>query len=294
MVDAEILLPDGRVWVRLDDWEDWRFYWPPRYRDVFRQPDRELLGEALELPELGTESVAVWLQPPEDMGKPIWRDVLEYVQLSPQERAGCLRPSGPEERRTLRLWGRIAAKEAVRRLWLREGRAAEYPADLTIEPDRHGRPWIRSRRTPDDDDLPALSIAHTQGVAVALTSRSPHAMVGIDVERVVPRSASFEELAFTDQERRLLDQIGRDDRSAWVARFWCAKETVGKATGRGMVAGPSSTEVVAVDAQNGWITVRLNTNLAELRPDLTDEPFRVGTAIRDNYAIAWFSRAEHR
>ncbi|WP_152051466.1 type I polyketide synthase [Tautonia marina] len=294
MVDAEILLPDGRVWMQLDDWEDWRFYWPPRYRDVFRQPDRELLGEALELPELGSDSVAVWLQPPEDMGKPIWRDVLEYVQLSPEERAGCLQPSGPEERRTLRLWGRIAAKETVRRLWLRDGRPPEYPADLTIEPDSYGRPWIRSRRTPDHGDLPALSIAHTQGVAVALANRSPHAIVGIDVERVVPRSASFEELAFTDQERRLLDQIGRDGRSAWIARFWCAKEAVGKVTGRGMVAGPSSAEVVAVDAQNGWITVRLNTDLAELRPDLADEPFRVGTAIRDNYAIAWFSRAECR
>ncbi|WP_169975805.1 type I polyketide synthase [Tautonia rosea] len=294
VVDAEILLPDGRVWMRLDDWEDWRFYWPPRYRDVFRQPDRELLGEALELPMMGADCVAVWLQPPEDMGKPIWRDVLEYVQLSPEERTGCLRPTGSEERRTLRLWGRIAAKEAVRRLDLREGRPTEYPADLTIEPDTYGRPWIRSRREPDRAELPALSIAHTRGVAVALASRSPNALVGIDVELIVPRSTSFEELAFLDRERELLDQFGRNDRPGWVARFWCAKETVGKVTGQGMVAGPPSTEVVAVDAQDGWITVQLGSELAKLRPDLACTPLRVGSAIRDGYALAWFHNPENR
>ena len=68
----------------------------------------------------------------------VWRDVLEQVQLSPEERRGCLRPVGPESRRTLRLWGRIAAKEAARRLLLAEGEGPTYPADWTIEPDRRG------------------------------------------------------------------------------------------------------------------------------------------------------------
>jgi phosphopantetheinyl transferase len=119
-------------------------------------------------------------------------------------------------------------------------------------------------------------------------------MVGIDVERVVPRSVSFESLAFLDGERRLLDQIGREDRSAWVARFWCAKETVGKATGRAMVAGPSSAEVVAVDAQGGWITVKLGAELAAFRPELAGELFQVGSAIRGEYALAWFHKSEDR
>ena len=51
-VDAELVRPDGRVWMQIRDWQDWRFYWPARYRDVFRAPDTILLGE--ELPSRDT------------------------------------------------------------------------------------------------------------------------------------------------------------------------------------------------------------------------------------------------
>ena len=61
---------------------------------------------------------AVWLEPPADMGRPVWRDVLEQIELGPAERAACSwLPSRNERRRTHKLWGRIAAKEAARRLW---------------------------------------------------------------------------------------------------------------------------------------------------------------------------------
>ncbi len=106
-------------------WEDWRFHWPGRYRDGFRQPDRTFLGEPLDLPGLRASTPkAVWLEPPSDMGRPVWRDVLEQVQLGPDERAVYLALPGPDLRRTHRLWGRIAAKEAARRLWLDRGQLA--------------------------------------------------------------------------------------------------------------------------------------------------------------------------
>ena len=38
---------------------------------------------------------------------------------------------------------------------------------LAVEPDDRGRPWIRSLLEPERTDLPAVSIAHTEGVAVA-------------------------------------------------------------------------------------------------------------------------------
>ena len=46
-VESEIIRPDGSVWMRIRDWEDWRFHWPGRYRDVMRQPRDFLLGEEL-------------------------------------------------------------------------------------------------------------------------------------------------------------------------------------------------------------------------------------------------------
>ncbi len=48
-VEAEIVRPDGTVWMRIRDWEDWRFHWPGRYRDVFRQPRDIFVGEELPL-----------------------------------------------------------------------------------------------------------------------------------------------------------------------------------------------------------------------------------------------------
>ncbi len=283
--DAEVLRPDGRVWMRLTDWEDWRFYWPSRYRDVFRQPERMLLGERLDL-GLDRGAVAVWLEPPGDMGRPVWRDVLEQIQLSPEERAGCLRPSGHEGRRTLRLWGRIAAKEAARRLWLDEGKPPVFPVDLSIEPDAKGRPVLRSRLEPDDESMPAVSIAHTEGVAVAIASRVPGARVGIDVEKVVDRPASFEAMAFSDRERALLDRRRSADRAEWIARFWSAKEAAAKATGLAMVAGPSSVEVVAAD-EDGRVDVALGADLAGACPDLAVGPISVRTGRRGEYVWAW-------
>jgi acyl transferase domain-containing protein/4'-phosphopantetheinyl transferase EntD len=285
-VDAEILRPDGRVWMRICDWEDWRFYWPSRYRDFFRQPERTLLGEPIKLPgESG--AVAVWLQAPIDMSRGVWRDTLEQTQLSPEERRGCLRPEGHDDRRTLRLWGRIAAKDAVRRLWLEDDCAPVYPADISIEPDGHGRPLVRSRIKPDWTSTPSVSIAHTEGAAIALAARNPHARVGIDVERIVSRSEAFEAIAFSVGERALLDCLAKDARDEWCARLWCAKESAAKATGLALVAGPSSVDVIEVDQETGQMLVKLGPDLANSCPELAKVPVLVSTHRREDFAWGW-------
>ena len=68
------------------------------------------------------------------MGRPVWRDVLEQIQLGPAERAALLGSVTNERRRRHKLWGRIAAKEAARRLWHAAGKPPVYPADLAIRP----------------------------------------------------------------------------------------------------------------------------------------------------------------
>ncbi len=195
-VEAEIVRPDGTVWMRIRDWEDWRFHWPGRYRDVFRQPQQIFLGEELPLidsfsgPILGAK--AVWLEPPADMGRPVWRDVLEQTQLGPSERAAHLDLGGPERRRSHRLWGWIAAKEAARRIWQADGRPPMYPADLAVVSDERGRPRLTRVDRPDDSAMPAIAIAHAEGVAVAIAARNPGDRVGIDVETIADRPEDFE------------------------------------------------------------------------------------------------------
>jgi phosphopantetheinyl transferase (holo-ACP synthase) len=284
-VDAEIIGPDDRTWMSIRGWEDWRFHWPGRYRDGFRQPERTFLGEPLVIPGR-PDAMAVWLEPPADMGRPVWRDVLEHVQLGPDERAAYLSLPGPDHRRTHRLWGRIAAKEAARRLWLSEGGSSIYPADLVVERDRSGRPRLRSRLEPDRDDLPALSIAHVDGVAVAVACLDPRATIGIDVEPIVERSAGFEATAFLPGERALLDGRSGADRAEWVARLWCAKESTAKATGLGFVEGPSGVEVMAI-GRDGAMAVRLRGELAGACPELARGPIRVHSMRRGDHVWAW-------
>ena len=290
--DAEIIAPDGRVWMRIENWEDWRFYWPARFRDQFRQVDRVFVGEPLELPGTDESRVrAVWLEPPPDMGKPVWRDVMEWAHLGPSERASARALGGPEPRLTARIWGRIAAKEAARRLWVGQGAAPSFPADLAIEPDSRGRPRLRSLIEPDRADMPAVSIAHSEGVAVALAALDPETRLGIDVERVVERSAGFVELAFSEEERLWIDLLAgpgpQGGRAEWIARLWCAKEAVAKASGLGMAGGPRGLAVVEANAETGDVAVALGPEFAAAWTAAADRPILVRTAHRGEHVWGW-------
>ncbi len=286
LVDADLVGPDGRVWVAVRGWEDWRFYWPGRWRDVFRRPLTEFVGEPLDAaPGLS----AVWLEPPADMGRPVWRDVLEWTQLGPDERSANRARGSAEPSLSQRIWGRVAAKEAARRVWRAEGRPDVYPADLMILPDLHGRPRLRSRREPGRDDMPAVSLAHAEGVAVGLASPDPAARVGIDVEAVRPRGDAFEASAFDPDERARLDHLAAAgfDRDEWAARFWCAKEAVGKATGLGLAGGPAAALVTGADPATGVVTLRLGRSLAASCPGLSGRNVSSTTSRRNDHVWAW-------
>jgi phosphopantetheinyl transferase len=291
-VDADIVAPDGRVWMRLTGWDDWRFYWPGRYRDHLRMPDRVCVSEPLPLESAAAAGGvdAVWLEPPSDFGRPVWRDVLEALDLSPEEHAACKALGGPEARATLRLWGRVAAKDAVRRIWAAQGKSPVYPADLAIEQDARGRPQVRSLVEPGRTDLPAVSIAHTTGVAVAIAAPDPAARLGIDVEPIAQRSPDFERLALGDAERACLDRLAPEPgprRGEWVTRLWCAKEAVAKATGLGLAAGPASVAIVRADGTTGEVAVALGPVLSAHCPDLQGHSIRAVTARRGDYVWAW-------
>jgi phosphopantetheinyl transferase len=288
---VEIVRPDGTVWIRIRDWEDWRFHWPARFRDVFRAPDVIFVGEEIALvdPNLGpvSEAKCVWLEPPADMGRPVWRDVLEHTQLGPAERASYLASCGPDRRRGPRLWGRIAAKEAARRIWHDDGLLLTYPADLAIVKSQAGQPYLVRVEDREDRSLPAISIAHAEGVAVALAARDSSASVGIDVEPITNRPPGFEETAFTASERSLLDRFTATDRAEWVTRFWCAKQAAAKAAGVGLSAGPLSAEIVAVDQESAAMNVRLSPESLAACARRIANPLRIVSARRGNYAWAW-------
>jgi phosphopantetheinyl transferase (holo-ACP synthase) len=287
-VNAELIRPDGRVWMHIDDWEDWRFDWPPRYRDVFRAPDKVLIGEELPLAGIPLRvACGVWLAPPSDMGRPVWRDVLEWTQLGPEERASHLALGGPEIRRSHRLWGRIAAKEATRRIWLARGLPPCYPADLALAADPSGAPLLVDRSRAGDGAVAAVSIAQAEGVAVALAAQDPEARVGIDVEPIIEREEGFESLAFTASERALLAPSSRENRREWIARLLAAKQAAAKACGIGPSAEPRETAVLAVDQETGMARVELRVRSTSTCPELAGAILLVRTDRRGDHAWAW-------
>lgn len=134
-----------------------------------------------------------------------------------------------EKRRQDWLAGRVAAKWAVERATGLPMSRIEIRHDA-VGPTR-GRPYaaIAGR----DTTLGVLSITHAGWIAAATFSALP---VGLDLELVIPRDASFENLAFTEEERSGWSHLHGSVRDLAVTRAWCMKEAISKWRGTGLRA----------------------------------------------------------
>jgi phosphopantetheinyl transferase len=194
--------------------------------------------------------------------------------------------SEQENRRTHHIWGRVAAKEAIRRLWLAEGEGPRYPADLAIEVEPDGRPRIRDLAAPDRDDSALLSFATSGGVAIAIAARSDAGLVGIDLEEIETESASRDATLLTVREQSLVARLSTSSHQEWHARVRCAKRAAAKALGLDPDRPSLLIEVVAIDESSGEMTVEIvDVPFTESNPRTME--IRVQTHRRDEYAWAW-------
>ncbi|MCS6851308.1 MAG: polyketide synthase dehydratase domain-containing protein [Gemmataceae bacterium] len=260
----EIFWPDGRLWCRLAPAEYWRFFWPPEFVDYYRFKDRFLVAKPWPAAPVKGGACCFRLEPPVDLRQGVHRAGLAHVSLAPSEWAYYRHYRGPDSRLTDWLFARLAAKDAIRWLWQQRYGERLYPADIEIQADDHGRPVARHRDARRSEPLPAVSLTHAGGMAAALAAFD--GPVGIDMELVEPRSAAFEGTAFDDEERRLLQTVNLT-RDEAIARFWCAKEAVAKALGRGLAEGPQSVVIRAFDGHTGTARVALGPLLAQAFPE---------------------------
>jgi phosphopantetheinyl transferase len=148
---------------------------------------------------------------------------------------------------------------------MREQRGIELaPTDIEIDTDPDGRPVVRL------DGAPVVSVAHTDGVAVAVAACE--GTVGVDVERLAAPPPGFATAAFGADE---LEELPGERREEWLLRAWCAKEAVAKALGDGLRGRPKALAVGAVDASSGRIVVRV-----------AGAPLTAHTAVQDDLAVA--------
>jgi malonyl CoA-acyl carrier protein transacylase/phosphopantetheinyl transferase len=265
---TELYDDSGRMWAKIDGIKLWRFYLP--FHDVNFHGPKDVYFLAEEWPEAATRLAAglgagpdsfccVRLKELNDLKQPALQLVASRVMLSPAELEQFLALRRPDDKKAEWLFGRAAAKDAVRLLQRKRHGERPFMADVEILSDQSGRPAARPRGQQLPADYPIVSIAHAAGHVAAIASTTRR--IGIDIEPVVPRDAGFEAIAFDDQERELL--AGLPDRNEWIARFWCAKEAVGKALGCGLAGGPRTLAVHGASPDSGRIEVALGDALAQ-------------------------------
>jgi malonyl CoA-acyl carrier protein transacylase/phosphopantetheinyl transferase len=248
--DLEVAAAD-QVWARIEGWTCRRFAtdditWPA----VHTRPSEASVGE---------HQRGGWCLVTER-----WPDLasMEYTMrryLTTAERAE-LEARSPRARRTW-LLGRIAAKDAARGWFWRQGHGPIWPGEFLIGNEATGRPWIR--RLHGESEPLTVSIAHVPGLGVAITRPAATTRVGIDVEDVARVAAAADAVtaaAFTGSEEAMLDRLSREaarpgapEQAVWMTRFWTAKEAVAKALGTGLSGRPR--DFVVTGAEGGQLLV---------------------------------------
>jgi phosphopantetheinyl transferase len=167
------------------------------------------------------------------------------------------------------LLGQVAAKDAVHNNLVSRSFAEIDPKQIAVDFDDKGCPGVRVRGARLATRGVQVSVAHKPTIGVAIAARirqlavpkvagRPRVGIGIDVESVEPRPASFEETVLTPSERSLRN-ASPDDRDTWLTRMWAVKEAAAKAAGPGLRGRPKDLEVDAVKQDRlrclgRWIT----------------------------------------
>ncbi|WP_340374528.1 beta-ketoacyl synthase N-terminal-like domain-containing protein [Streptomyces sp. SS7] len=253
-LEADVQLTvDGTVWAELYGWQDRRFDNDPSTRPVERFPGRNTLSELRP---------GGWTLLHERWPDLASRELIMRNSLGGRERDAYA--AHPPRGRRQWLLGRIAVKDAVRRWLWDSGEGPVFPAELRVENDASGRPFVTGVH---GRDLPPLdvSLAHCAEAGVAIVRpHTPGPGPGIDVEEVTARTPETLAAALGPDELRLLralssapeDPAGPGDPEAlWFTRFWAAKEAVAKAEGTGFGGRPRDFTVRDASADGRRLTV---------------------------------------
>ena len=217
----------------------------------------------------------------------MWKVLWASLVLNRRERKAFRELTGPDTRRSDWLLGRAAAKDAARVFLRRHYALVLGAADIEIDHDEYGRPVLGGPWTREAEALPTLSLAHAGGTAVALVGHAAGGRrLGIDLEAIRPLRPEFEAFAFTRDEQELLASLPSSSRPEWVFRFWCAKEALAKALGRGLMDGPKSIRVHGLDRETGIVAAVGHGRLVEARPEFAGRTLVVYTVREDDWVVA--------
>jgi acyl transferase domain-containing protein len=259
IADTQLSL-GGRVWAQIDGATDRRFDSHPTARPAERFPERYPMSQ--RRPGGWTLVFDAWTDlVTRGMAA---RGILGGAAYAEYERL-------PPARRNQWMLGRIAVKDAVRFVQWDAGHTDVYPIELTVVNEPGGRPRVLSRPGRGLVEC-EVSLAHTAEAGVAIASTD--GPCGIDVVEVAARDEATVHYALSAAEIALLD-----DRDLDFARFWAAKEAVGKALGTGLDGDPRRFVVLDRD-----LTVAVGDRTFRVRSCEVENPPELPPR---RYVVAW-------
>jgi phosphopantetheine--protein transferase-like protein len=289
--DITVTDGNGKELISVSGWEELTERVPGEYRELMMQPAMTFLTDTMPPGFIGDPATDVATAFITDVPYPIferneelWLKMLSRVILSASERRDFAEMKGSTSRRVEWLFGRVAAKEAVRRFLKDFYQARWSDADVQIWADDSGKPhalgaWSDFLATKLD-----IAIAHTAQFVVAIAAAN--ARVGVDVESVSrDLSEEFTAGVFTPDELELAAQA--PNVSQTIIRFWCAKEAVSKALGTGIRYSPREMVVSNYHASSGLLTVRLLGAWAEAFKNLKGRGINVTVGTMRDHALAF-------
>ncbi|MDH6143389.1 acyl transferase domain-containing protein/phosphopantetheinyl transferase [Kitasatospora sp. GP30] len=247
VLEADVQLRIGdRVWAEVRGWQDRRFDSHPDTRPVERFVDRNTLAG----PRPGG-----WVLVHERWPDLASRDLIMRNHLGAAERARY--EQQPPRGRRAWLLGRIAVKDAVRRLLWAQGEGPVFPAEIAVVNSPSGQPQVIGVHGRVLPPL-AVSLAHRGEAAVALVRPAEAGPVGIDLEEVAERTPELPKVALGEAEQAILmdrQLTTTDSAELWFTRFWAAKEAVAKAEGTGLRGRPRDFAVIAAEPTSLLVAV---------------------------------------
>ncbi len=271
IADIKVSDGNGNLLIHIKGWEELSEPVPDIYHQFVLNPSEIFITGTLPMELLGNPTTPVATAVTRDIpfklfeyNQELWLKTLAFTSLSEKEREEWLEMQGATSRRVEWLFGRIAAKEALRRYLANFQQARWTSADIDIWPDDSGKPhplgtWRQHSATHLD-----LSIAHTSKLIVAAVAAN--ARLGIDIEMVTrDLSEEFTRGVFTHAELELAAHAGEGPVA--ILKFWCAKEAISKALGVGIRYSPKDLQVLSIDPVNGEVQLQMTGQwLDEFKP----------------------------
>ena len=291
LCDITVTGGDGNVVLEISGWEEITERAVPSLCEMVLKPASSFVTESMPdemmgYPVANVSSAFITDVPYRqfERNEELWLHIVSHVVLNSLERKEFREMKGTTSRRTEWLYGRIAAKEAVRR-YLKDFHQARWSyADVQIWRNESGKPiaiggW--------NEKLPAkldIAIAHTAQFVIAVAVANKR--VGVDVESVTrDLSSEFIKGVFTEEEQELA--AGAMNPAQAIIRFWCAKEAVSKALGTGIRFSPLEMVVSDYQADEGTILMRLKGAWGEAFKRLRGVDIPVSTRIVRDHALAF-------